>query len=137
MATIATYTLQPQTDGPDQWADDEIDVRFTKRGYGGWLIKRADNGRTLGWVTRVDGRMWDAHVSASAFRGETIDDEGDVLDSVPGYLFNGEGLSSRSIAVCATREDAAYEVVTWLRRKQAPALGYGRHYAVQAYRCAL
>ena len=107
-----------------------VEIAYRKREYGGWHVVRADNGRQLGWLTtRVGSSGWSAHVDSAAFRGDTVNDTGDLLDDVPLYLFNGEdSVRSREIGWPErTREDAAEQLVAWLARKRATALGYGRH----------
>ena len=107
-----------------------VEIAYRKRSYGGWLVVRADNGRELGWLTTRGGSSgWSAHVSSVAFRGDTIDDTGDILDNVPQRLFHGED-SFRSVEIGwpqETREQAAEYLVRWLAKERATALGYGRH----------
>lgn len=116
-------------------------ARFAKRSIGGWLVVRADNGRTLGWVYRmhsgVNAGLWSAHVSPGAFRGADMDDEGDLMDRVPAFMFNGTGdnqLEARSIFYVEKRTDAAAAIVGQLVRERAPAVGFGRHPSVRQYR---
>lgn len=131
MTTITTYTDAAGSG----YREVEVEVRFTKRAYGGWLVRRADNGRELGWLVR-DGKLWQARVSASAFRGQDVDDYGDVLDDVPLYLFNGKSRLEAwpIVSDAATREDAAHDLLWHLHRHHATALGYGPHPAVTPYR---
>lgn len=109
-----------------------------------WNIRLAANGRLLGWAwperSYGEGRDWrkvtgwSAHVASDAFRGAGPDDEGHVMDDVPGYLYGGGSGRSDAIATgCRTRDDAAEEILRRLHDKAAPALGYGRHYAVKVY----
>jgi hypothetical protein len=104
-------------------------IRFTKREYGGWHVVRADNGRVLGWVVKVEygeyAGEWSAHVSATAFRGDGPDFDGSVLDRVPSYLHNGnpDG-GSRTISYDRQRVYAASSIVHHLVRYHAPAVGY-------------
>jgi hypothetical protein len=121
--------------------EKQITVVFRKSPLipGRWNVCRADNRRLLGWVNRPNGfgeygKLWDSHVHPGAFLGTGPDDEGDVLDHVPGYLFNSpDGASCRAIGYDRSRFEAAYALVCWLRREQAPALGYGAHGAVRIY----
>lgn len=114
---------------------DEIAYRFTRRSYGGWNVVRADNGRSLGWLCRrSDESDWSVHVSSSAFRGTGPDDEGDILDYVPGDLHKGENpCQSRALTYTRTRDEAAQELVWYLNREMAPAVGHGEHYRVQKW----
>lgn len=125
-----TTTLEIDSNGIET-----VDVKFTKRTYGGWIVRRADNNRPLGWLTR-DETGWEARLDSSAFRGTGKDDLGDVLDDVPGWLHNGEanGLVSRSIGTFPNREEAAWEICWRLIRNEAPAMGFGPHYAVKTWR---
>jgi hypothetical protein len=117
------------------------EIAYRKREYGGWNVHLAANGRLIGWVTpnhhdrdynRVVG--WSAHIAASAFRGSGPDDEGHVMDEVPAYLYGGTGSGgSGTIATGRNRDEAVSEMLYRLHEKHAPALGYGRHYAVKAY----
>lgn len=121
--------------GPDGRGDFvEFEVRFTKREWGGWVVRRADNGRELGWMYRsTDEKTWTSYVSDEAFRGSGKDDKGDILDRVPAYLSRrlGESFRHDPVAVgCTTRVCAAAEILDWLDREHAPAMGYGPHYMV-------
>jgi len=108
-----------------------VEITYRKRSWGGWRVVRADNGRELGWLTRNDDG-WSAHVASSAFRGDTIDDEGDCLDDVPLCLFNGENaLAAMAIGwPQAKREDAVEGLIRWLANERATALGFGPHHLV-------
>lgn len=117
---------------------DEIAYRFTRRSYGGWNVVRADNGRSLGWLCRTTDEFgdqcWSVHVSSSAFRGTGPNDTGDLLDSIPGDLHRGDNsCQSRSIALVRTRDEGAQELVWYLNREMAPAVGHGPHYRVRRW----
>lgn len=113
--------------------------RFRRREYGGWNVVRADNGRLLGWTVRndLDGEykgLWSAHVNPTAFRGGDLDDEGDLLDRVPEHLFRGYApFKSKNIGYQLTRDRAAETIIGYLVSGHAPAVGYGRHPAVEEY----
>lgn len=106
-----------------------IDVRYTRRDWGGWHICRADNGRVLGWAVKsMDGKEWHGYVADGPFRGDDANDEGDVMDRVPETLTRrGNGWDTMT---GTTRLDIAEGIVSWLCRQKAPALGFGRHYLV-------
>lgn len=114
--------------------------RFRRREWGGWDVVRADNGRLLGWTVRNDTPgdeckgLWSAHVNSSAFRGGDLDDAGDLMDSVPLHLFHGSApFESKNIGYQFTRERAAEAIIGYLVSGRAPAVGYGRHQAVEEY----
>lgn len=133
MTTVEVYY---RTDAGD-WVTSEHEVRFTRRGSGGWFVVRADNGRHLGWLysNRSDHPkpVWEARVPSGAFRGETIDDEGNILDAVPTYLTNSDNQMTgfRPVGFGSTREEATSELLYHLHQNHAPALGYGAHPAVR------
>lgn len=117
----------------------ELQIRYTRREFGGWYVTRLDNGRILGWVVRNpdNPKSWDARLNPGAFRGTGPDDEGDILDEVSPYLFNGsDNLTSRPISVgCKTQLDGADAILYQLIRDNAPAvtdMPYG-HYAVKRW----
>lgn len=110
-------------------------VSFTRRSLGGWYVTRTDNGRVLGWIVKTAGR-WHSMISASAFRGDGLDQSGDLMDRVPGHLHHSPDGTERSGTheVDTTREEAARSIVTWLVREHAPAVGYPTHPLVRLYR---
>lgn len=115
-----------------------LEVKFTKRQYGGWCVVRADNGRLLGWLCKGkydNGKpCWNAYVSSTAFLGADKDDGGDILDEVPERLFDGKDqFTSNPIAYEDNRQYAAEAIFRHLFRNQAPAVGFPRHYAVKQY----
>lgn len=130
MDTITTRTLES-----GKWVERTFDVRYSKREFGGWIVRLNDNDRELGWLTRSpDGERWEARVSSVAFRGQYPGDTGYVLDDVPTYLHNGsDRFSSRKIADETTRREAAVEILWHLVRHEAPAVGFGPHPAVRRW----
>lgn len=133
-----------------RYPEFSVEVRFTTRTFtgtdgakvkiGGYNVVRADNGRNLGWVTKSEDGTWAARVAQGAFRGEGIDDQGDVLDSVDDYAINMERAhvngalpGQRPVSIDSSRAYAAEGVVRWLLARRAPALGFGRHYAVKRW----
>lgn len=109
---------------------------------GRYNVRRADNRRLLGWVstptkfsTSAEQRLWSAHVTCGAFRGTGPDDEGYILDFVPGHLYNSsDGTSSPRIISSATRREAAEELLSWLHKREAPAMGFGAHPSVRPWK---
>ncbi len=107
-------------------------IRYTNRSIGGYNVVRSDNGRQLGWVVNSDLRTgrrppypWSAHVDPSAFRGDTLDDTGDLLDQVPGDFYGapyGRLDLCPPIDQCACRDDAASSIVWRLVAKHATAV---------------
>lgn len=123
--------------GHPVWPEVEVEVRFKRREWrDGWEVRRADNGRLLGWLCRDrENKVWQARVPESAFRGDGVNDEGNLLDEVPGYLTNANSTRDGFMPVGAdrTREWAARELLAWLVRYHAPAVGYGRKAGVVRY----
>lgn len=114
-----------------------FDVRWKRREWGGWLLVEAKTGRTLGWIVRSDYKNprsdWEMRIASEAFRGSGPDDQGDLLDKVPAYLYRGkpgEPLSCDPIGTARDRWQAAYLMLTHLVRHRAPAVGFGAHYEV-------
>lgn len=135
--TITDYDHRGD-DGKLDFPEVKLEIRFTKREYGGWNVVRADNGRLLGWLCKGkfdDGKpCWNAYLSSTAFQGDGPDDKGYVLDEVPLHLFRGKNeFTSECITWEDTREWAATEIFRHLFRNQAPAVGFGRHYAVKRW----
>lgn len=124
MAAAVTYYAWD-----DSGARRTLDVRYARREYGGWLIRRADNGRLLGWAVKsTDGKEWHGYVADDPFRGDDVNDEGYYLDDVPGYLTKrGDGWHT---ITGDTRAEVAETIISCLCREKAPALGFGRHYLV-------
>src|SRR5262249_11386347 len=110
MTTISTYRRITHTDAGQTltaWGWDDLEVRFTRRSWGGWNVVRADNGRQLGWLFKTnDSKIWEARVNHSVFRGDNIDDEGYLLDEVPTWLTNSRTSMEdfRSVGEGETRE---------------------------------
>lgn len=117
----------------------ELRYRRDERMPDRWNVRRADNDRLLGWVyppRAGNDKAWTAHVASGAFRGDDVNDEGDILDHVPAYLYNGseaETFKCPTITRSGSRYDAVIELLSWLLRKHAPAMGYGRHFEVRRY----
>jgi hypothetical protein len=106
-----------------------VEIRFERRDYGGWYLVRADNQRKLGWLYRsTTERKWTAYVSASAFRGSSLDDEGDVLDTVDPWVA-GTIAEARLVGTDSSRTDAAESLVAYLVNHAATAItGEPSHY---------
>jgi len=125
---------------PDEDRNVEIPVRWKRREYGGWNLVHAETGRILGWITRgsvARDRTWQVRLSSIAFRGESPTDTGDVMDSVPYWLYDGQ--SGDPFVSCVhsnTRDrwEAAYDIVQALVSRRAPAVGFGRHPEVDTSR---
>lgn len=103
-----------------------VDVKFTRRDCGGWYVTRRDNGRHLGWVvlnTWTDPKRatWESYPSSSAFRGESLADEGDLLDHVDSFVVGGI-VHARRVAVDETRQEAAHSLLAYLVRNVATAV---------------
>lgn len=132
METISVFN-------PHQWADAagniDVGVRWQRREYGGWTLVQARSGRVLGWIVRNsdDPRAWDVRLAAQAFRGDK-DSDGDILDKVPIYLFNGkDAYSSNCVSTQRTKRDAAYTIISKLVNRRAPAVGFDRHPEVDTW----
>ena len=124
-----TYTVQVEKDRTETFT-----LKFTRRDYGGWIIRRKDTGRELGWVVQSDDGLWSSHVAGSAFLGDGPTDEGDLLDKVEWHLFNSpDGFKSSPIDYDRTRTDAAFNIVHRLANYEAPAVGFGRHSGVSRW----
>lgn len=112
-----------------------ISTRWKRREWGGWNLVEASTGRVLGWITRSldEPNIWEYRVASGAFRGDGIDDQGDVMDKVDPWLFNGtpDGTGSRRIGTARTRWDAAHGIVWHLVQRHAPAVGFGRNRMVE------
>ena len=138
MTTLTALDFDRPADGTS-YTTTEMDVTYRKRGYGGWYVTRADNGRQLGWLCRTTGTasgmpLWAARISESAFRGTGPGDEGDVLDTVPPHLSssNTDGTVD-AIGYGRTRQVAAEELLSELLRRHAPAVGYPAHHQVRRW----
>lgn len=122
------------------WREENVLVVRDAEISGRWNVRRADNRRLLGWINPPGygyNTGWTAHIAGGAFRGAGPDDEGYILDRVPGYLFNNHGtdlFKSPEIGQYATRREAAEQILSWLVYNLAPALGAGRHPSVEPYR---
>lgn len=134
--SVTTITVQA-ADG----AEHIVDVRYRLRTPGGradgWYVVRADNGRTLGWVTQDDAprllraERWGGRISDEAFRGAGVEDTGHVLDRVPGELtLRVVGNRHDTVTRKETRDEAALDIVAWLVDHRAPAVGFPAHPAV-------
>jgi len=137
-ATTATVVTFDWHHGSGQFSAVTVEIVYRKRQWGGWEVKRADNGRDLGWVVQpYKEKTWDAHVTSAAFRGTGPDDEGNLLDDVSAYLYNGvTGRPAECHAVaegCRGRDEAAQEMIRHLYAKSAPAVGFGPHYLVRPW----
>ena len=111
-----------------------VSTRWKKRQWGGWNLVEARTGRVLGWITRSldEPGIWEYRICSGAFRGDGIDDQGDVMDRVDPWLYKGnsEGGSLR-LGTARRRWDAAHGIVWHLVQHHAPAVGYGRHGMVE------
>lgn len=97
------------------------ELRLCRRdATGGYWVRLAANGRTLGEVAR-DRSQWIWATTRTAYRGdgrpETASDG--VADIVPGHL-DGLGKAATQQAACAA-------LVAHLEARKAPALGHGPH----------
>lgn len=127
METISVYN-------PHQWgkiSSIDVPVRWKRREWGGWTLVHAKTGRVLGWITRDSERPreWQVRLASQPFRGDEHGD-GDILDKVPVYLYNGDpsnSCASRAFCERRTRWDAAYAILTLLVQRRAPAVGFPRH----------
>jgi len=112
-----------------------VSTRWKKRSYGGWTLVEATTGRALGWITRnfEDPTIWEYRICSGAFRGDGIDDEGDVMDKVDPWLFKGasDGIGSRCLGTARDRWSAAHNITWHLVQHHAPAVGFGRHGMVE------
>ena len=105
----------------------ELEVKYTKREFGGYYVCRADNGRQLGWVFKqsefgAKPGSWDAYPSSSAFRGDSLDDEGDLLDHVDEWVVGTIGQARRVASEFESRADAAQQLLYYLADNRATAL---------------
>lgn len=122
-----------------------LNVIFTPRAYGGWDVRRAHNHRLLGWLTYDPTKpvktRWEARTGDSAFRGDGLDggtDEGYPLDEVPSHLTaRREPLQHDPVGLGRNRADATYQLLYWLLRQRAPAVGFGPHPDVTPWRPAV
>lgn len=135
--TITDYQHRNE-DGKLDFPEVKLEVRFTKRSWGGWNVVRADNGRELGWLAKGkfdNGKpCWNAYIDIAAFRGAGKDDEGYVLDEVPLRLARYQTeIKAEAIAYEETREEGACEIFQHLYRNEAPAVGFGRHHSVKRW----
>lgn len=133
MATTIHY-YDWDAPGPIDGRKRSIEVVFTRRTFDvgpaqGWYVRRADNGRILGWVISPNeaghSETWIAYAADGAFRGDDINDEGDTLDKVPTSLTR-RGNGYRAIAG-DTRLEATGYLIQEMCREHATALGFGRH----------
>jgi hypothetical protein len=98
-----------------------IELRLADRDGGGYWVRVARTGRTLGYVRKARSR-WEWFTSSNAFRGDGrpgFETDGSAADRVPGELA-GAG------RIC-TRRDACECLVDHLSACRAPVLGFGRH----------
>lgn len=101
-----------------------------RRGYARWALTALPTGRLLGWTTHTGNGTeppWAVRISPSAFLGTNTTDQGDLLGLVPEDLYNGTGSDIRATTAVPTRGAAAHEIVCWLVRHRAPAVGFGPH----------
>jgi hypothetical protein len=111
-----------------------LDVKLSyNRSWRRWIVRRADNGRSLGWLQQAsDGDRkgtWEARIDEAAFRGTGPDDKGDILDHVDELrLFNGyrdgDMTKHRAIATGETRDGAINAIFKHLLDHRAPAVGF-------------
>jgi hypothetical protein len=99
---------------------DGRELRLCRRSTGGYWVRLADNGRTLGKVV-PDRSRWVWTTTPTAYRGDGRPESANdgISDVVPGHL-NGIGLA-------ATRKTACAALVAHLMSSRAPALGFGPH----------
>jgi len=101
------------------------EYRLARREAGGYWVRRADTGRTLGWIVRGANR-WRWETTPTAYRGDGRpgrERDGNAVDRVPAWLA-GAGTGLR-------RRDACEFLVEHLTGTQAPVMGYGPHSAVE------
>lgn len=99
-------------------------LRLSRRDQGGYYVRVAGTGRTLGAVWRDRGKWWWA-TSANAYRGDGrpgSECDGHAADVVPEHLAGGGRETGRRRACAA--------LVEHLVAHRAPVLGYGAHAAV-------
>ena len=98
-----------------------LELRLADRDGGGYWVRVARTGRTLGYVRKAHSK-WEWFTSSNAFRGDGrpgFETDGSAGDRVPDVLA-GTGRMS-------TRRDACECLVEHLVTREAPVLGYGRH----------
>ena len=119
MPTLSVYDFAAA-----KLAKVSLDVRFTKRHYGGYYVVRADNGRKLGWVyhnENFDEGKWSSYVSVEAFCGSSLEDTGDLLDHVDEMIVGTLGHAHRT-GRDSPRQEAAESLLTHLFRYRATAV---------------
>lgn len=112
-----------------------LDIVFSPREYGGWDVHHAHSGRQLGWITydrtKPVKTRWEARTGDVSFRGDgrhDTADEGHVLDEVPSHLSaRCEPGRHSPVGLGRSRADALYNLLYWLCRQSAPAVGFGPH----------
>lgn len=133
MAMTITY-YDWDAPGPVDDRKRTIEIVYTRRKFNvgspqGWYVRRADNGRLLGWVISPKeaghAKTWIAYAAEDAFRGDDIDDEGYYRDEVPQYLTK-RGAGWHTIGG-PNRLDVTTTLIQELAREHATALGFGRH----------
>lgn len=118
-----------------------LSISFTPREFGGWDVSRAHDGRLLGWLIydplKPVKTRWEARTHDGAFRGDGLDgtaNEGHPLDEVPSHLTSRRELFRYDpVGFGRSRTDATYQLVYWLCRHAAPAVGFGPHPKVRPW----
>lgn len=100
---------------------DGLELRLADRNGGGYWVRIARTGRSLGYIRKIRSK-WEWYTSSNAFRGDGrpgYETDGSVDDRVPAEL--------AGCGQTMTRRDACDDLTEHLRARQAPVLGYGRH----------
>lgn len=101
-------------------------LRLARREAGGYWVRLAATGRTLGVIAPPRRGCWSWSVWGAAFRGDGRtgrERDGDSLDTVPASLrLSGEA---------RTRRGACGELVDCLTEHEAPVMGFGPHAGVE------
>jgi hypothetical protein len=110
------------------------------RRTGDYYVARADNRRILGLLERqrdlldrVKGKRWEVRAYSVAFKGDHFDDEGDCLDEVPTDLSQWRRSQYAPLDISTNRDEGALYLLQYLYKKQAPAMGFGRHRDVRRH----
>jgi hypothetical protein len=106
----------------------DVEVRYTHREYGGWVVVNSANGRRLGWVVADSTGVWYAYSGADPFRKV----EDDFREYVPDWLSGRyEGTRYRHVALDRTRAEAVRSLLGCLFRLRAPALAGPCQYRIE------
>lgn len=94
-----------------------------------WNV-HTSTGRMLGWLAKShrEPGWWEARVSPMAFLGDSPEDHGNVLDTVPWHYTNQVGpFQHEPVGGDSTRAGAVRKLVKWCDEHGSPAFGHGRH----------